>query len=549
MLIRILSDNPGPTFTRGFDKSFVGAVKETLKTAKDPSVQQLLRETLDSLESEKQNDEGVQPLLQMWRKEKGTSASLTQSAGSRRSQAYNQPQGFGRGFGYQGNGSHHGGGGGGNQLPPPAELASRVEEARNTAKILVQLIQSTPAEDFIGNDLLREFSDRCQTAQRSMQVYINSADPGPDHDTMQTLIETNEQLSLAMSRHQRAMLSARRALGATPSPNPEPTNAYSGGAFASPPASAQLPTSGYRNTSQNQVPSTRINGYEGHGSYVPPRNNNQVNNYAVYQNEMDGSQSVPAPSVNMFNSFAGRDTRTTTTNTGVVPVQQRQPQPQLATTSDPFADPVDNDPDHPAPLAIEPTNYGPHHPKYQTPHSFTIDAEPQYSPTVALPQRRNTYDLENAYSEPNSAAGADGPHSPSSGDRTPIYPQPQSAVSPASSPGGPSQDNWHGSERTPSFAKRQSSIISNNGPTLRPKSGEDSAAQMENRTDATRRTTLISEAGTMNSETLSHFTVSPLESRASAIQQTPRVVDVPGTGGFKNLGPAANGGGTNSYSS
>ena len=37
--------------------------------------------------------------------------------------------------------------------------------------------------------------------------------PSPDNDTMETLIETNEQLSKAMSQHQRALLQARKSAG------------------------------------------------------------------------------------------------------------------------------------------------------------------------------------------------------------------------------------------------------------------------------------------------------------------------------------------------
>jgi hypothetical protein len=46
---------------------------------------------------------------------------------------------------------------------------------------------------------------------------MNSSSPAPDDDTMQTLIETSEQLSLAASKHQRAVLQARRS-GHTASP-------------------------------------------------------------------------------------------------------------------------------------------------------------------------------------------------------------------------------------------------------------------------------------------------------------------------------------------
>lgn len=45
--------------------------------------------------------------------------------------------------------------------------------------------------------------------------------PSPDIDTMETLIETNDQLSKALSQHQRAVLNARKATGvgsSTPTP-------------------------------------------------------------------------------------------------------------------------------------------------------------------------------------------------------------------------------------------------------------------------------------------------------------------------------------------
>ena len=51
---------------------------------------------------------------------------------------------------------------------------------------------------------------------------MNAQNPAPDPDTMLTLIETNDQLNIAMSKHQRSVLSARKAAGlATPSPAPE----------------------------------------------------------------------------------------------------------------------------------------------------------------------------------------------------------------------------------------------------------------------------------------------------------------------------------------
>ena len=106
-------------------------------------------------------------------------------------------------------------------LPPPAELAQRIEEAKTSAKLLSQVVQSTPPAEVLGNELIKEFVERCQSASRSVQGYIHSDSPPPDEDTLLTLIETNDQLATALSRHQRAMLQARR-VGGTPSPNPPP---------------------------------------------------------------------------------------------------------------------------------------------------------------------------------------------------------------------------------------------------------------------------------------------------------------------------------------
>ena len=70
MLVRILADNPGKSFTRNIDQKFVSTVKELLREGKDMSVQQILRETLDSFETNKANDETLAGLRDMWVREK-----------------------------------------------------------------------------------------------------------------------------------------------------------------------------------------------------------------------------------------------------------------------------------------------------------------------------------------------------------------------------------------------------------------------------------------------------------------------------------------------
>ena len=71
MLTRILTDNPAERFTRNFDTKFVTTIKDLLREGRDMSVQQILRETLDYLETEKvAGNQSLSPLVEMWKKEK-----------------------------------------------------------------------------------------------------------------------------------------------------------------------------------------------------------------------------------------------------------------------------------------------------------------------------------------------------------------------------------------------------------------------------------------------------------------------------------------------
>ena len=89
---------------------------------------------------------------------------------------------------------------------------------------------NTPPHEILGNDLIKEFADRCQSASRSIQQYMVSDNPAPDNETMGSLIDTNEQLQAALHQHQRSVLNARKQLGlnvrsedSSPAPVPEAT--------------------------------------------------------------------------------------------------------------------------------------------------------------------------------------------------------------------------------------------------------------------------------------------------------------------------------------
>lgn len=70
MLMRILADNPGETFTRNLDTKFVDTARALLKSTKDNSVRQILMDTLDDFERTKFYDENLTLVITMWQEEK-----------------------------------------------------------------------------------------------------------------------------------------------------------------------------------------------------------------------------------------------------------------------------------------------------------------------------------------------------------------------------------------------------------------------------------------------------------------------------------------------
>ncbi|KAJ5987572.1 hypothetical protein N7451_011937 [Penicillium sp. IBT 35674x] len=218
MVMRILADNPGHTFTRNFDTKFVTTIKELLRYGRDWHVQHYLRQYLNTLESTRLGDEDLQELLQMWAKEKTK---------GERSFADRFPQANPANPGYNArmapipppHPSAHMQAPSAAVYPEPGELAARVEEARNSAKLLTQFVQTTPAAEIDQNELIKEFIDRCRTSSRLIQSYIHANNPPPDEDTLLTLIECNDEISVALSHQQRAMLKARKARGSTSPPS------------------------------------------------------------------------------------------------------------------------------------------------------------------------------------------------------------------------------------------------------------------------------------------------------------------------------------------
>ena len=71
MLFRILIDNPGScrNLARSIDPKFKDVCQELLRGHRDPSVQQITRETLDHFAQEKADVVELKPLIDLWLKE------------------------------------------------------------------------------------------------------------------------------------------------------------------------------------------------------------------------------------------------------------------------------------------------------------------------------------------------------------------------------------------------------------------------------------------------------------------------------------------------
>lgn len=277
MLVRILTDNPGETFTRNLGGEFPERCRKLLKHVREKRVHRMLMETLDDFERSRSWDENLRPLIEMWKAQKDaayedyakvhlppsshpgalvehvlmltehrqTHGRIPAALQQQQQQQFFQQAAFSpipmnphsqnyfarapqfngsAGTSTQNNASRA------KRLPDPVELTSRLEEARTSAKLLEQVVINTPPAEVLDNELIKEFADRCQSASRSIQGYMQSDDPVPDNDTMESLIDTNEQLQTALNQHQRTVLNARKQMGVN---EPESNQgAFSSGALS-----------------------------------------------------------------------------------------------------------------------------------------------------------------------------------------------------------------------------------------------------------------------------------------------------------------------------
>lgn len=152
---------------------------------------------------------------------------------------------------------------------------------------------------------MREFSQRCQNASSVIQSYIHAKNPAPDEDTLLTLIESNDELSVALSKHQRAILNARKALGGSNGQSPARSDEITADSDSSRPVPA--PPVPNRDTPQSSPPAASPPAASHPAGAAPSATGNGAGRYK-YRSEDFQVQ-------NPFGDGAGHDAHGATTAT------------------------------------------------------------------------------------------------------------------------------------------------------------------------------------------------------------------------------------------
>jgi hypothetical protein len=93
-------------------------------------------------------------------------------------------------------------------LPPPQELDSRIQEARTSADLLIQMLETTSPKELLGSELIREFASRCSSAGMSLDLYMKCDDPSPNSLTMLQLRGARDLITTALLKNQQALYRA-----------------------------------------------------------------------------------------------------------------------------------------------------------------------------------------------------------------------------------------------------------------------------------------------------------------------------------------------------
>ncbi|KAK9456885.1 hypothetical protein V1511DRAFT_495568 [Dipodascopsis uninucleata] len=180
MVLRILIDTDSIAVQEaiGSDDKLAPILKTVLKNSRDPSIVDFLRDTLVRCASTKGDVEGFSALHSIYYKylAKGRSKNSRKQQLSEIKVRSLQER-----------------------------IDDMVQECRESANLLEQIVSTTPPASIAGSTLVFEFYQRCDTLEKEVTRYLNDDSSHIDEQRMVKLIESNDALKAALNAHKLAL--------------------------------------------------------------------------------------------------------------------------------------------------------------------------------------------------------------------------------------------------------------------------------------------------------------------------------------------------------
>lgn len=180
VVLRILGSSNSPTVLDQMeqDKKLPIVVSDLLRHTKDPSVKQELCDTLQFFYEKRSGEQLLQPLKAIY--EQYLSTSKERDRGRPRLPHETRPV-------------------------PAETIPELVQEAKSSASLLLQLVQTTAPAQISGSPLVLEFYERCVRLSSKIQSYLARDNVNMSEEVIADLIDSNEHLSAAVDAHSNAL--------------------------------------------------------------------------------------------------------------------------------------------------------------------------------------------------------------------------------------------------------------------------------------------------------------------------------------------------------
>ncbi|KAK7206265.1 hypothetical protein BZA70DRAFT_128939 [Myxozyma melibiosi] len=183
LVLRILGSSNSTTILDqiGLDGKLATAVSNLLAQGNDPSVRAVLIETLEYFQREQRLEENLVPLKLVFEQYMRKNGGKTTAAST--AENHHQPRSL-----------------------SPEKVADVIEEAKSSAGLLQQVVQTTAPAEISASPLVLEFYERCVRLSSKIESYLSRDVIPPLEESMTVkLIDANESLSSAIEMHKSAL--------------------------------------------------------------------------------------------------------------------------------------------------------------------------------------------------------------------------------------------------------------------------------------------------------------------------------------------------------